>query len=60
MFYVHIFSTKFWHQKLKAETFGFETFWRKDIGVKRVRKTLMKLTPYENVQKAVANVESFN
>jgi hypothetical protein len=28
----------------KAETFCFETFWRKDIGKKIVRKMLMKLT----------------
>jgi hypothetical protein len=44
-FYPRIFRTKFWRQKLKAETFGFETFWWKDIGVQRTRKMLMKLTP---------------
>ncbi len=44
-FYARVFRTKFWRQKLKAETFGFETFWRKDIGKKRSHKMLMKLTP---------------
>jgi hypothetical protein len=36
---------KFWHQKLKAETFGFETFWQMDIVEKLASKMLMKLTP---------------
>jgi len=39
------FHMKFWHQKLKAEKFGFETFWRKDIGEKRPHKMLVKWTP---------------
>jgi hypothetical protein len=30
--------------------FGFETFWQKFIGEKRVRKMLMKLTPESNAE----------
>jgi len=30
--------------------FGFETFWQKFIGKKRVRKMLMKLTPESNAE----------
>jgi len=39
------FFANFGTKSYKAETFGFETFWRKDISKKCARKMLMKLTP---------------
>jgi hypothetical protein len=44
-FYARIFQQYFGAQNHKAETFGFETFWQKDIGKKCAHKMLMKLTP---------------
>ncbi len=43
-FYLHIFCTKFWHQKLQKLCFGFEIFGAKISYEKCTRKTLMKLT----------------
>jgi len=44
-YFTPAFLTIFWCQNYKAETFGFETFWQKDIGKKCAHKMLMKLTP---------------
>jgi len=41
VFFVQNFGAK----NYKAETFGFETFWQKDIGEKHAPKMLMKWTP---------------
>jgi len=46
-FYARIFCQYFGAKNYKAETFGFETFWQKDIGKKCSSKMLMKLTPTE-------------
>jgi len=40
-----LFSYEILAPKIKAETFGFETFWQRDIGKKLACKMLMKLTP---------------
>ncbi len=40
-------TSNFGAKNYKAEMFGFETYWRKDIGEKNARKMLMKLTPTE-------------
>jgi len=42
-FYTRFFCQYFGAKIYKAETFGFETFWQKDIGKSLVYKTLMKL-----------------
>ncbi len=42
------FIQNFGAKELKVETFGFETFWQKDIVKKRGGKMLMKLTPAEH------------
>jgi len=43
-FYERIFCQNFGAKNYKAETFGFETFWQKDISEKCAHKMLMKLT----------------
>ncbi len=43
-FYARIFCRKFWALKITIQCFGFEIFWRQNIGAKYVRKMLMKLT----------------
>jgi hypothetical protein len=39
-FYAHIFCQYFGSKNYKAETFGFETFWQKDIGKRILAKDL--------------------
>ncbi len=39
------FTREFFIQKCFAQHFGFEIFWRKNIGAKGAHKMLMKLTP---------------
>jgi len=44
MFYGRIFSYKILVPKITKLCFGFEIFWRKNIGAKCAQKMLMKLT----------------
>ncbi len=45
---VNFTNVYFGAKNYKAETFGFETLWQKDIGKKIVRKMLMKLKEVVN------------
>ncbi len=61
-FYARIFRQYFGAKNYKAETFGFETFWRKDIG-KKFSSKMLKLTAdviktsYTNSKKIVEGYE---
>jgi len=45
MFYVRVFCTKFWRQKLQSWPLGIEILAPKILYKKRTHKMLMKLTP---------------
>ncbi len=45
IFYEQLFQTKVFCAAFMCLQFGFEIFWRKDLGVKAAHKMLVKLTP---------------